>query len=631
MCGLAGLMHFDGQPAAAATITRMTDLLRHRGPDDGQVWLAGPVALGHRRLAIIDLSPQGRQPMTTPDGRLTITYNGELFNYLELREELQSRGCRFVTETDTEVLLQAFREWGIQCLERCNGMFAFALWESVPGRLWLVRDRLGEKPLFFASRPGLLAFASEIKSLLAVPTQEARVDLAALSCYLSLNYTPAPRTLFAGIRQLLPGQWLCAERDGSIRMRTYWELAFPEGADLGAPWYLDRFQALLDDAVALRLRSDAPFGAFLSGGLDSSALVSLMADHLDRPIETFSIGFRETEFDESPYARRMAAQVGAHHHQRLVTAEAASILPELVWHAEEPTADSSMVALYHLARLAREHVAMVLSGDGADELLAGYETYPAHYLLRAYRLLPRWLRQGIVRPLAEALPPTEGKVDWVMKSRRFVQGADHPPETAHALWRVICDAPLRRQLLAPVWHLPGAQTDFLDLYREAFAQCRASHPLNRLLSVDTRLYLPNDMLVKVDRMTMAHGLESRQPFLDHRLVEFLATVPPRHKLKWFFRKKHLLRQAMANRLPAAILQRRKAGFNIPKARWLRGEMREYLQDHLAPGRIRDMGILEPSVVERLVADHLRKRADHGFSLWGLLILSLWWERFKVRL
>lgn len=627
MCGIAGVLHFDGHTAVRPYLQRMTDTIQHRGPDGEGFFVDGPVGLGHRRLAIIDLSEAGKQPMSNTDGTLYITYNGELYNFQEIRRQLEAQGHRFRSATDTEVVLHAYEEWGTECLGRFNGMFAFAIWDGRRQRLWLARDRLGIKPLFYARLQHRFLFGSEIKALLSDTAVPRQLDLEALAYYLASNYTPAPFTLFAQVRQLLPGHHLMITPDGQVTDAAYWDVTYQEDVEKSETAWREAFSELLADAVRVRLVSDVPFGAFLSGGVDSSAVAYWMAQHLPEPVKTFSIGFHEDSYDETGYARQVAQIIQSDHHEKMVTADAAQILPRLVWHAEEPTADSSMVAVYYLAQMSRQHVTMALSGDGADEILAGYETYQAHYLHHWYRKLPPPLRQRLLAPLVKALPVSDSKVSWEFKLKRFINAGDLTGEDAHATWRTIFAADARRELLAPIWHQAGAKADVLDLYRAAFARTNARHPLNRMLYVDTRHYLPNDMLVKVDRMTMAHGLEARVPFLDHRLVAFAATVPPHLKLKQFRHKKYLLKTSLAGKLPAGVLWRKKAGFNVPTGRWMKEGLRPFVLDHLSAKCIKEMGILEETAVARLLQDHFDNKADNSHQIWCLLNLSLWWQQF----
>jgi len=566
--------------------------------------------------------------MCNEDRTVWVTCNGEIYNFAEIRRDLEARGHTFRSRTDTEVIVHAYEQWGLDCLEHFNGMFAFGLWDSRRKRLWLVRDRIGIKPLFYAHQERFLLFGSEIKALLCDPRLGREVDDEALAYYLALNWMPAPHTLFSRVRQLLPGHYLLIEQDGRSQDVEYWRLEFKEDS-VRKPRraWIDEFDALMEDAIRLRLVSDVPFGAFLSGGIDSSAVSYWMSRNLSAPVKTFTIAFDESSYDETPYARLVARRLGAKHHERTVTADAAQILPQLVWHAEEPTADSSMVSMYYLAQEARRRVTMVLCGDGADEILAGYETYQAYYAACLYRLLPGFIRRRVVGPLVGMLPVSHAKISLDFKLRQFVAGAEYSAEDAHAAWRMIFDAEARKALLAPVWNRPGVRSDVVDLYRSYFSRAAARHPLNRMLWVDTRLYLPNDMLLKVDRMTMSHGLEARVPFLDHRVVEFCAAAPPALKMRRFGTKKYLLKAVMKHRLPRKIIRRRKEGFNQPVPRWIASDLKGFVLDALSPVAVRDMGVLEPKTVGRLLEDHFCGRADNSHKIWGLLTLALWWKRF----
>jgi asparagine synthase (glutamine-hydrolysing) len=627
MCGIAGLLRFDQAAIERGTVKRMTDAIAHRGPDGEGMYLAGPVGLGHRRLAIIDLSPAGKQPMSNEDGTVWITFNGEIYNFTDIRQQLEKRGHYFRSLTDTEVIVHAYEEWDTECLNYLNGMFAFGIWDERKQRLWLVRDRLGVKPLFYCHLSDRLLFGSEAKAILSDGRVDRSIDYASLAYFLALNYTPAPHTLFKNIRQILPGHYLLVDANGRVQDVAYWDLTFDETDGRRRGDYLSGFTNLLEDSVRLRLVSDVPFGTFLSGGIDSSSVAYWMSRHMAEPVKTFSIGFGESSFDEVAYARKVAAQIRADYHERIVDADTAAVLPKIVWHAEEPTADSSMVAVYYLAQMAREHVTMVLSGDGADEILAGYETYQAFYLARLYQRIPAWLRNGVISPLVNILPTSDAKVSLDFKLKRFVRGVTLPAEDAHGTWRTIFDAPTRAKLLSPDLRHPEAGADALDLYRAMFARTNARHPLNRMLYVDTRFYLPNDMLVKVDRMTMAHGLEAREPFLDYRLVEFVASVPAYLKLRYFLYKKYLLKVAMSDKLPAEIIWRRKQGFNVPNARWIKQGLKPFVMDSLSPVRLKQMGIFNVRTVEEILRNHFAGQADNSHQIWCLLTLVHWWSRF----
>lgn len=628
MCGVAGQLNFQGRPADAVLLQAMADRLAHRGPDGSGVQVCGAAGLAHRRLKIIDLSDAARQPMTNEDRSIWLTYNGEIYNFQDIRTELERLGHRFTSATDSEVIVHGYEQWGTDCLARFNGMFAFALWDANRQRLWLVRDRLGVKPLFYAVTSAGVTFGSEVKAVLADRNVDRSLDYEALSYYLSLNYLPAPYTLFTQVRQLEPGQMLLADASGGVRLSTYWDMQFDnDPAPRPESSWKEEFDALMDDAVRLRLVSDVPFGVFLSGGVDSSGVAYWMSKHLDRPVQAFTAAFAEDSYNEVRYARAAAEAVGADLHEHTIDADAATVLPQIVAHAEEPTADSSMVAVYHLAKFARQHVTMVLSGDGADDILAGYETHQAHYAHRAYQSVPRLIRQGIIRPLVDALPTSFRKVSLDAKLKRFVAAADLDWQAAHASWRTIFQPADRQRLLAPIAGQPGANADATDLYKRWFARTNARDPLNQMLYVDTRLYLPADMLVKIDRMTMAHGLEAREPYLDYRVVELSARMPPALKLNGMRHKKHILKQTLRGRLPDEVLFRKKQGFNVPKGLWMQHGLRDFVSDVLSPARVKAMRILEPSVVSGMLRAHLSGRADRSHEIWSLLVLSLWFDQF----
>jgi len=628
MCGIAGVLRFDDRPADPAIVRRMTDAIAHRGPDGEGFFVAGPIGLGHRRLSIIDLSEAASQPLSNEDGSVQVIYNGEIYNFQDVRADLEARGHRFKSRTDSEVIVHGYEEWGPDCLSRFNGMFAFALWDARLQRLWLVRDRIGVKPLFYALGRDAIRFGSEIKAILADPAVRRRLDADALQQFLAFNYVLAPSTLFDAVRQVEPGHYLLVDRSGAVRDVGYWDVVYDETADGSEREYVEELSALLSDAVRLRLVSDVPLGVFLSGGVDSSGVAYWMSRHLRQPVRSFSIGFTEDSFNELPYAREVAASIGAEHRERVLDAKVGETLPTIVRHAEEPTADSSMLAVYHLAELARREVTVALSGDGADDILAGYETHQAYYLHRAYRALPAIVRRRLIAPLVQALPPSNAKVSTTEKLKRFVAAGDRCFEDAHASWRLIFDGDTRRRLLAPLRDLPPAR-DPLQAYRDGFARTNARHPMNRMLYVDTRLYLPADMLVKIDRMTMAHGLEAREPYLDYRLVEFAARLPVRFKLRRFTQKKYLLKAALDGRVPARALYRKKQGFNVPKGHWLRDGLRPFVTDVLSPTRVRAQGLLDPAVVSGILDSHFSGRDDHSHQIWSLLVLTTWVEQFGV--
>jgi asparagine synthase (glutamine-hydrolysing) len=624
MCGIAGFYLRDdpsgrGPEGDREILGAMLKTLIHRGPDSSGVLCERGMSLGMRRLRIIDLEG-GEQPIYSRDGRYAVTFNGEIYNHRELRAELKSRGVEFRTQCDTEVLVHLFEAHGPAMLERLNGMFAIAIADLHGRRVFLARDRLGIKPLFVARTARSWVWGSEVKALLQHPEVERRLDQAVLPDYLYFNYVPPDQSLFAGIEQLRPAEWMILDGESSQR-ELYWQLSYSPDESLSESDAIEGSLHLLDDAVRLRLMADVPFGAFLSGGIDSSAIVASMARHLDRPVKTFSIGFAEDSFNELPYARQVARQFETEHHELTVDPDIADILPSLVWHCEEPTADSSALPVFLVSQLARQHVTMALSGDGGDEVFAGYETYNAHGVRQRYRRLPAWLRRGVIRPLIDALPASSKKVSFDFKARRFVRGAELSADASHLYWRSIFDDDAQRDLLvhAPTSTAHSRQARWFDGAPEGDA-------LGRMLSVDTRFYLPSDMLIKVDRMSMAHSLEARVPFLDHRLVEFVACVPSAIKFKGRVRK-HLLKKGLQPVLGRELLQRKKAGFNVPINDWLRGPLREIAHDCLAPSRLSAHGLFREATVVRLLHEHDIRKADHSFQIWSLLIFQLWHDQF----
>lgn len=628
MCGICGVLMVNGSPVDADNLRRMTDILSHRGPDDEGCFVDGFIGLGHRRLSILDISTSGHQPMSNNDGSIWISYNGEIYNYAEIRSLLESRGYVFHTRTDTEVLLHGYEEWGKDCLERFVGMFAFAIWDSNRKSLWLVRDRLGIKPLFYACLSDRILFASEIKAILADRCVPRDIDRAAMACFFAANWTPAPRTMFRAVRQVLPGQWVEIHTDGRIRKKQYWELQPLQNTLNSEEEATEQLESLMSESVRSHLVSDVPFGCFLSGGLDSSAVLHYMRWHMEEPPKAFTIGFEEASYDETPDARIVAKHLEAQHFTEVIQPRVVDILPTLVWHAEEPTADSSMLPMYYLARMASQNVAMVLCGDGADEIMAGYDTYSASLLSQYYRAVPVWLREYVIAALIRRLPVSYRKLSWDQKLKRFIAGARENLPRAHGAWRMICDATTRADLLAPVWNDPETQTDLLDLYEEKYSASPFTTTLDRLLWIDTRFYLPNDMLVKVDRMTMAHGLEARVPFLDHRLVEFCFSLSPQLKLNLWGNKKYILKQVLKHKIPSKILHKKKAGFNIPVSRWVNEDLREMVYDILAPDLVRATGVLDDRAVSTMLDLHNKREIDFGHQIWGLLVFMLWWKCFQ---
>ncbi len=620
MCGIAGEFAFGSEPAPDGWILRACSLMRHRGPDGEGFHRNGRLALGHSRLSIIDLA-RGDQPMSYSRGRYWITFNGEIYNYRELRAELRDLGHEFHTSSDTEVILAAYHAWGVGSLPLLDGIFAFALWDEQTRELLLVRDPLGVKPLLYHQDRGGLRFASELKPLLEHPVVGREVDTEGLEQFLALGYTLTPRTLVRGIKKLEPGHYL-AVRDGPGSPVVYWDPS-PFASEAAADRRSEQEQIRelgerLEGTVQMQMVSDVPLGTFLSGGIDSSTITYYAARHAPSRLETFSIGFQEPSFDESPYSSEVAAHLGTEHHLQVAGAPTPDELEQLVWHYDEPLGDTSIVPTYYLARCARERVKVTLSGDGADELLAGYDTYIADRLQSLYSRAPAWLHR-VVRPGVRLIPSSYRKVSLDFKVKQFIEHAGGSAERAHYGWRSMLNEGERAELTGR----PATGAPFAAYVRHYEAVPDAG-PLNRSLYVDLKTWLLDDILVKVDRSSMACGLEVRVPYLSPRLVETAMRLPATLKLRNFVRK-YALRKLMRGRLPRRILYRKKRGFNAPVSLWMRGPLREYLT-----GVIEERGSslvdLGSPLWRRLWREHCSGESDHGFKLWTGLSLVLWERR-----
>jgi len=630
MCGICGVLDPEGAAPRREVLEGMVASMRHRGPDDQGVWSGPGCGLAMARLSIIDLEG-GHQPMSDETGRLQVVCNGEIYNFRELRHRLEGLGHRFATRSDTEVLLHGYQHWGDALVHHLDGMFGFALWDADRRRLLLARDRLGIKPLHYALLGRRLVFASEIKAILRWPGCPREVNLEALHAYLTYNYVPAPLTMYRGIFKLPPAHLLVWEQD-ALRMERYWDVPGPaQGRRLRDEEYLHGLLEVLSNSVRSHLVSDVPLGVLLSGGIDSSVITALMAAHLGSKVKTFSLGFSERSFSELGRARLVAEHFGTDHHEEVVTPDALNLAPRLLNYLDEPFADSSAIPTFLVARMARQEVTVVLSGEGGDEVFAGYETYAADRLAEYYRLLPAALRRWVIRPLAEHLPTSTGKVSLEYKAKRFVADAHLPPLERHHGWKVIFREEEKEQLYRPelarsMW---GVAADPLEFGRVHYERTPAPDLLGSMQYVDTKVYLPDDILVKTDRMSMANSLEARVPLLDHHVVEYAAALPPDLRLRRLT-KKYCLRRAFRGLLPPAILRGGKRGFSVPVSAWLMGEMREFMLDTLCPAVLNRQGFFRPEQVGAIIRDHLGRRRDLSRNLWGLLMFTLWHEHYLER-
>ncbi len=625
MCGICGVVALDPAARVEERLLRgMAGLLAHRGPDGEGVWTKGPVGLGHRRLAIIDLSEAAAQPMANEDETLWIVFNGEIYNFQGLRDDLLRRGHTFRSKSDTETILHLYEEEGEACLGRLRGMFAFALWDARRRRLLLARDRVGKKPLFYWHRPGrAFVFASEAKAFLAHPEFRAEPDAEAIWHYLTFQYVPSPWSAFRGVRKLPPAHYLVLEGD-RLEVRRYWELRYAPKRQGSEADLVAELGTRLREAVRLRLISDVPLGAFLSGGVDSSGVVALMHAVGTGPVRTFSIGFPEAEYDELRYARMVAERFGTEHHELTVRPDALGILPRLVWHYNEPFGDSSAIPSLYLAEMTRRHVTVALNGDGGDEAFAGYPRYLALRLSRPFGYVPAGLRRGIAG-LAGRLPAGRAK-GFLNRAARFLAAQDVDPRRRYLRWLVHFDQERKLSLCTPEFQAQAGRADSAELILAAYARADGADLLDRTLSVDVQTYLPDDLLVKMDIATMAHGLEARSPFLDHEVMELAAALPPRCKLRGRVGKV-LLKSLLAPLLPPELLRRPKMGFGVPLDHWFRGPLRDLLRDTLLSPRCLHRGYLQRCTVERLVNEHIAGVRNWHYHLWDLLVLEFWFRTF----
>jgi len=629
MCGICGVYNFGShEPVSPELLKRMTDAIVHRGPDDDGYHVDGDAGLGFRRLSIIDVAG-GHQPIFNEDGTCAIIFNGEIYNYRGLRQGLLARGHRFKTTSDSETILHLYEEQGPECIQSLRGMFAFAIWDARRRHLLLARDRLGIKPLYYYCQGGRLLFGSEMKAILRDPQVRRTIDLQALSDYVSLVYIPAPKTIFREVRKLPAGHYALVTPEG-LQVRQYWDLRFGEVSSEPEGVLTERLAAMLREVVEMRLMSEVPLGAFLSGGVDSTSVVALMSELMDGPVITNSIGFPEASYDETPYARAVAERFRTDHHEYIVKPKAVEILDTLSWHYDEPFADSSAIPTYYVSKVAREHVTVALTGDGGDENFAGYRRYLFDRLENDLRRrIPAPVRRYVIGAAARLYP----KADWaprVFRGKTLLTNLSSPPEVGY--FNTMCsfkEAEKPRLFQDAVYRALGGYSTY-SVFEHHFARAGTTDPLSRVQYVDIKTYLVDDILTKVDRASMAVSLEARVPLIDHKLTEFAATIPSGLKLNGRTGK-YIFKRAMGDRLPERVVNRKKMGFAIPLDIWFREDIKDFTADILFSPRSGIRDFFSDQSVRRLWAQHQSGVRDHSARLWILLMFELWHRKFYAGL
>lgn len=635
MCGIAGTIGrrgFAGGASIRELISEMNDVIFHRGPDEWGFHLDefpdGEVAIGMRRLSIIDVA-SGRQPITNEDGNIWIVFNGEIYNHHELRKGLVERGHRFSTRSDTETILHLYEEEGDRCVEKLRGMFGFAIWDSRDHSVFLARDRAGKKPMHYTLVGDTLVFGSELKSLFQHPSVKREVNLQAISDFLSFGYIPDPATAFQNIHKLPPAHTL-RYRNGQITLRKYWDFTYgaeePTGKALDEREYIERLRELLFESVKIRLESEVPLGAFLSGGVDSSATVAMMSRAMNQPVKTFSIGFSEAGFDELKYARVTAEAFKTDHHEFVVTPDVCNLIEEVAWHHDEPFGDVSSIPTYVVSKMAREHVTVVLTGDGGDEVFGGYERYVIERLREKFEHIPSVVRRNLMQRLSNALPR-----GFYGKRYLSTNSKDAGPRFVDAL--AFFDEEAKRSMLSPEVRSRLGGYNSATAYERIFESPQSQSRLHRQMYLDSKTYLPGDVLAKVDRMSMAHSIETRSPLLDHKLIEFAQTIPASLKLRRTergFETKYIFKRALEGIIPQEIIYRRKQGFDVPIKHWLRNELSEMLDDTICSQSARQRGYFDHRVITGILDEHRRGVRDNARHLWGLMMLEIWHRLFIDR-
>ena len=624
MCGIAGFISTDKDAPTRereVLLDKMCKIITYRGPDEQGAVVRERAALGMRRLSIIDLKC-GQQPIYSEDGNLAIVFNGEIYNFRELKRELESLGHRFKTNSDTETIVHAFEEFGTACVEKLRGMFAFAIWDFRQETLFIARDRVGKKPLFYSlTERGSFVFGSELKVLLAHGEVKKEIDFAALDAYLTFGYVPEEFCIFKDVRKLEPAHFLIF-KDGKITTEKYWDFKYEKiAAAKSENEYVGELRELLKEAVEIRLVSEVPLGAFLSGGVDSSAIVALMSELSDKPVKTFSIGFNEDSFNELKFARIAAERFRTEHHEFIVTPDSVEIVDELIWHFDEPFADSSALPTFMVSKMARDFVTVVLSGDGGDELFAGYTRYAIDRKRGSFERLPQTVRGGLLLPLSENLPDGFWGKNYLYNASlgavdRYIDSVSHFNDLRK---KKLYSQELRAKL-------NGNSERGSETFRRIAESAATGSRIDKLLYLDSKTYLPGDILTKVDRMSMAASLEARAPLLDHKLIDFVMRIPPELKLK-NLETKYIFKKALEGIVPPEILYREKQGFGVPINEWINSNLRERIRAELQEKRTLERGYFEAEYIKTLLREHSVNRRDHSYRLWILWMLELWHRRF----
>lgn len=623
MCGIAGKLYFDTKKNIHPDeLALMLEQIKHRGPDDDGIETFGNIALGQKRLSIIDLSPAGHNPMSNEDGSVWITFNGEIYNFQDHRDDLKAKGYKFKSKTDTEVIIHLYEEYGEDCLQYLRGFFAFAIWDKPKQKLFIARDRVGKKPLKYYLTNDQITFASELKAILADPSVPREVDEEALHHYLTLQYVQHPKTGFKGIQKLPPAHYMVVQ-NGKAEIKRYWKLDYTKKLDLSEEEWIKRIRFKLSEATRLRMISDVPVGAFLSGGVDSSAVVAMMAQHSSHRVKTFSIGFDEASHDETEYARMVAKKFNTEHTEFVVDPKSVELFPKLARYYEEPFADPSAIPTYYVSELTRKHVTVALNGDGGDENFAGYSRYDYHLLGKKYERIPRFIRQGIIANstnIAQKL----FKTTFFNRANRFAQSMADTPERRYYNYICYFTTEQKKKLYTDAFWERMKDHATQDILADLAHESGSNDYLDKTLYTDFNSYLPNALMAKVDIATMAHSLEGRSPLLDHELLELSAQIPSSLKIK-NGEKKYILKKSLEGILPNEILYRPKMGFGVPLVHWFRGELKDYMYDIIMDGEAIKRGYLEKSAVKKILDTHANTKVDYANHIWALIMLEHWFN------